>query len=159
MDAARVNAGAGACVEPAMARHTTRIAGDDPIHAALKAAVEVPTEGYLWAQRHEFTPAVCSRIFGDGRALLALTTINSRPRYYVIRIDSSWEIDESTAPKGAVSIRDHLDAIYDALEDDFGRAYNPDEESDEVEPWPTFDDRHGTNVLKASTGRTRGRKP
>lgn len=116
------------------------------VQTLLKAAVEVETTGHLWTEKYTFVPALCSRVFGDGRALLALTTINSRPRYYVVRIDSRWAIDEAGAPEGAENVRDHLDAIYDALEDDFGLAvYEDDEEvDDEPREWPAFDDRGGT---------------
>ncbi len=112
------------------------------VQKLLKAAVEVETTGYLWTTKHTFAPALCSKIFGDGRALLALTTINSRPRYYVVRIDSRWEMDEASAPEGAESVRDHLDAIYDAIEEDFGRAVHEDDEA--PREWPAFDDRSGT---------------
>lgn len=130
------------------------------VQKLLKAAVEVETVGFLWGQRYTFVPALCSKIFGDGRALLALTTINSRPRYYVVRIDSRWEIDEASAPEGAESVRDHLDEIYDALEEDFGRAvYEDDEEVDE-EPreWPAFDDRSGTTWWRERWPRLEGVK-
>ena len=115
------------------------------IHADLKAAVEVETHAYLWTPSDgvDFTPRVCDKIFGDGRALLRLTTINSRPRFYVIRIDSAWKVDDSGAPDGGPDIWDQLEEIYEALEEQFGRVREI--EDDEINGWPTFDHETGAS--------------
>jgi hypothetical protein len=122
------------------------------IHAALAAVIETPTVGFLWGQRCEFTPAVCSRVFGDGRALLALAPLNTRPRYYVVRIDSSWKNDGEDAPENADHLREHLDDIYDALSEDFGDAEDEDAEDDaeRFRDWPALDLSVGTQWSRMS---------
>ncbi len=118
------------------------------IHADLKAAVEVETHAYLWTPSDgvDFTPRVCDKIFGDGRALLRLTTINSRPRFYVIRIDSAWKVDDSGAPVGRPDIWDHLEEIYEALEEQFGCVREiEDDADDELNGWPAFDHETGAS--------------
>lgn len=128
---------------------TTRTAdATDLVHAALKAAIEIETTGYLWGQPSTFVPAVCSKVFGDGRALLALTTCNSRPAFYVVRIDSTWGAEDHAMPAGAPDLRDFLDDIYDALEDDFGIARLEDDE--EPDDWPAFDFGAGTSWSRMS---------
>lgn len=115
---------------------------DDPIHKALKSAVEVETRGVLWGQATHFVPHVCSAVFGDGRALLELAALNSRPRYYVIRIDSRWKLHgESRAPDDALDVLDVLDDIYDALVADFGHADDEtdDDTDDRYREWPAVD--------------------
>lgn len=107
--------------------------------ALLKAVVEVKTRRHLWTPDDaiEFVPAVLPQVFGDGKALLALTTINSRPRFYVIRIDNSWR-----------DIHDHIDDICGALGEHFGEIHRDDEDFDADDPvseWPTFDDENGTS--------------
>lgn len=139
----------------------------DTIHRLLKSAIEVKKHRYLWtpADGINFVPRLCSKVFGDGRALLALTTINSRPRYYVIRIDSSWDVEDCDAPDGAPDLRDHLGDIECALEDEFGaaRSYTDDEDCDltdeEVEAataWPTFDGDLGTSWSRIDWPALRG---
>jgi hypothetical protein len=103
----------------------------------LKAAAEVPTHRHLWvpADGIDFIPAVCSRAFGDGRALLALSTINHRPRFYVIRIDSTWrDLVED----------EHIDSIYDALLEEFGDAEQVEADEPRLE-WPAFDGANGSS--------------
>lgn len=123
----------------------------DRAHRLLKKAIEVSEHRHLWHPDDgiNFIPQVCSTVFGDGRALLELTTINSRPRYYVIRIDSSWNIEDHYAPDGAPDLRDHLDDIYEALGEQFGRTSEEDLDDDgepcELQPWPAFRDDIGTS--------------
>lgn len=73
----------------------------DPIHAKLVKAIERRDRAYLWtpADAISFTPRVLPHIYGDGRALFALATINQRPRYWVIRACSTWGcgMDRETA--------------------------------------------------------------
>jgi hypothetical protein len=124
----------------------------DRIHARLKAAIEVSETVGFWGQAHTIHPRLCSKVFGDGRALLALYALNSRPNYYAIRIDSSWKVEDYRAPDDAPDLRDHLDDIYQALEDDFGSVAWADDEdviadgrSGDYLDWPTFDGDSGTS--------------
>lgn len=100
----------------------------DEIHAQLKAAVEVETEQYLWTPAHmiRFTPALLPVVYGDGRALFVVSTINQRPRYWIIRGDSQWAVDtDSNSPWPALSENDFddlLDDILSDMEEHFGRA-------------------------------------
>lgn len=87
----------------------------DAIHAKLAKAIErKDTTSYLWTRgdTKPFVPRVLPFVFGDGRALLALSTLNQRPAYWVIRIDSSWDDEE---------IHEQMDEIMTELEDEFGR--------------------------------------
>ena len=109
----------------------------DQIHKALKAAIEVETQAYHWGQASTIIPYVCDTIFGDGRALLALVPLNTRPCYYVIRIDSAWAIDDD-------AFHDLLeDGIYAAIEEQFGTAHDEEDETPDGEPWPAFNDGSG----------------
>ena len=116
----------------------SRIASpDDHVHAALKAAIEVETEAWHWGSKTTVTPYVCDKVFGDGRALLRLVPLNTRPCYYVVRIDSAWSI-EGDAFHDALE-----DGIYAAIEEQFGTAHDEEDETEDGDPWPAFDDGSG----------------
>lgn len=125
----------------------TRDAGaEDAIHSALAAAVCVPTERYLWTPSDAitFAPALSNTVYGDGRALMHITTINNRPAYYVVRVDSRWTIDmDRDIPDDAPAFVDFIDYTCERLEEEFGcaRGFDDDDEEIEQEPreWPAFD--------------------
>lgn len=100
-------------------------------HQRLKTALEVRTRRYLWIESDAitFVPPVLSTVYGDGRALFALTTINNRPAFWVIRCDSQWSCgldfpgrpwapDSSEPP----DFGDFTDEILTDLELEFGTA-------------------------------------
>lgn len=104
------------------ARIRGREANDDAIHDRLRKAVERRIRSWLWVEGDTppFRPALLPLIYGDGRALFTLATINQRPRYYVIRCDSGWgsgsDIDDSLGPDFA----ELTDDILTDLEEAFG---------------------------------------
>src|SRR5260370_39113166 len=71
---------------------------------------------YLWGAPNEITPILIDEIFGDGEQLIGLTPIMTRTNYYVIRIDSSWALDNFAENP----LCDYLDEIYDAIETQCG---------------------------------------
>lgn len=145
----------------------SRSTESDPVHAALRHWLCVPMRRHLWvpADAVTFTPQLLSRVYGDGRALIGLTTINNRPRFYYIRIDSSWSIDmDRGAPPDAPELREFIDDICWALEDEFGSA-RPDSEEDDPDilkddqnPWPAFDDRDGCSWWRVNWPPLLGRR-
>ena len=99
----------------------------DEIHGRLKAAIEVEETSYLWTEGDTppFVPYLARRIYGDGRALFAINTINQRPKYWVIRGDSGWTSGNdygADAPEKAPDFADLSDELLNDLEEDFGRA-------------------------------------
>jgi len=140
--------------------------GDDATHAKLVGAVQREESAYLWTPSDaiRFTPYVLPMIYGDGRALFTLATINQRPAYWVIRGCSSWgcgsDRDDATGP----DFGELTDDLLTDLEDAFGRGtcgysgaslFHPHaeriqwcqcEECDDEEnlaEWPMVDDRGG----------------
>jgi hypothetical protein len=93
-----------------------------PTHAKLRAAVEKRERAYLWtpADAISFIPRLLPTIYGDGRALFTIATINQRPAYWIIRACSTWgcglDREQSTGPDFA----EMTDDILTALEDAFG---------------------------------------
>ena len=57
----------------------------DVIQQRLVKAIERRERAYLWtpADTISFIPRVLPTVYGDGRALFALATINQRPAYWV----------------------------------------------------------------------------
>jgi len=117
----------------------------------LKEVIEVEFIGTLWVEgdRGAMTPHVCEVVFGDGLHLLTISTINQRPNYHVVRVDSRWE--ESNWYVGdADTVGEHIDEILWAIEDECGRRHwNEDDRGDGrdecgrfvagPDPWPAID--------------------
>lgn len=96
------------------------------------------TTGSLWGIEYTFNPYLLDWIHGDGKQLIWLSHIDDRPRYYVIRCDSS--------------LTDHkCDAFYDFIQEATseifyeGKEFLSDEQLDEFDekgfitsdrPWP-----------------------
>lgn len=154
----------------------TRIADQyDYLHYALRAAVEVKTTRCLWtwADRITFKPMLCDTVWGDGRALFKLTTINNRPAFWIIRGDSGWSCDDGDGPEFV----EFTDDILTALEGQFGSArcgysgsslYLEPEYRDcdcdecsgpymEVAKWPMVDDDCGCSWSRMKWPRLRAR--
>lgn len=70
----------------------------------------------MWGSTYEFTPALVTEIFGDGKQFIKFFPMNYRPLFYLIRVDSGWDEDSS----GENPIVDHTDEIWEAIEDEFG---------------------------------------
>lgn len=128
----------------------------DTITAALIAA-QVETTARLWGDTVTFTPRVLERTFGDGRALFRITTINNRPRWWLIRGCSTWTEDNDDHD-GLTTLYDEIDEIVQAIADEFGGLPNMESETDPedyVDPhtgapfdpcdlvYPQIDDRTG----------------
>lgn len=100
-----------------------RDGSDDPVHTKLRRAIEKRERAYLWTPSDAitFVPRVLPTIFGDGRALFTIATINQRPAYWVIRVCSTWgsgmDREDSTGPDFA----EMTDDIMTELEEAFGR--------------------------------------
>lgn len=68
-----------------------------------------------WGSDYEVTPAVATEALGDGKLLLGFQCLNTRPDYYLIRVDSGFFAD------GEDDISDRIDdEVLDALIDKFG---------------------------------------
>lgn len=99
----------------------SRKAGNDPIHAALRKVVERKVTSYLWVptQPVTFVPYVSPYIYGDGRALFALATINQRPAHWIIRACSTWSSGFDAGGDGP-DFAEFTDEILTDLEEAFG---------------------------------------
>lgn len=137
--------------------------------AKLRAVVCKRTRRYLWtpANMVTFIPALSNRLYGDGRALMGLTTINSRPRFYILRVDSRWAIScDHDVPGDAEQFADRVDAIGFALEDEFGRGQydgdygDPETEKERAErrKWPAYDDENGCSWFRMDWPKSTGLK-
>ncbi len=75
----------------------------------------------FWGSKCLVSPKFVSEAVGDGNKLIYMTPLNTRPQYYVIRVDSAW--DCSNFHDGE-TIADHLDEIFEAIEDQYGYYYD-----------------------------------
>lgn len=87
-----------------------------------------PREISLWGEvcQRDFSPELCSTIHGDGKQLIYFGTLDQRPRWWLMRIDSKEDIDSDDFDIEGV--------VIEALEEDFGCAeeYISEEEFKEL---------------------------
>lgn len=91
-----------------------------------------PRTATLWGNDYTITPALVSRIDGDGLRLLTVTPTNTRPNYYLVRVDSECDIDEIVVE------------VLDWIEDEFNPGCECDDATDDSEdctrhPFPALD--------------------
>jgi hypothetical protein len=117
-----------------------RQAGDDAQEAALRDAIMVSEKVEFWGREHDRIPILSSAIVGDGLALLGVQPLNTRPNYYVIRVDSSW----------AEKPGSEMDHVVGALEAEFGEAWERDEGAGDMahRGWPAFNGDSGYSWFK-----------
>lgn len=94
----------------------------DDVYPKLRKAVERRITSWLWVKGDTppFKPAALPGFFGDGRALFSIATINQRPRYYVIRCDSSWGCYGDREGSAGPDFGEMTDEIMRQLIDHFG---------------------------------------
>lgn len=118
-----------------------------------RARVERRYRTSFWGQHYFITPRLCSTIFGDGKQWVFIQPLNTRPNYYVVRVDSLLDLDVGL-PGPAPDIRDLLEiegGILDAIEEDYGAHdddwEDPDQpsEDDKIRPFPALDDSVGVS--------------
>lgn len=85
------------------------------IENEIQAYINTQTKkqrAYLWGNYEVFTPVVLSKIFGDGKQIISISSIDQRPKFWIVRIDSnqSFEPDEFD-----------IEEIVSAIEEEFGR--------------------------------------
>lgn len=71
----------------------------------------------LWTHPYMVRPALLRKKFGKGNRLLALSPIQHRPYFYLVWIDDTWTGEPDAEDD---LLRNHLDAIYEAIEEEFG---------------------------------------
>jgi hypothetical protein len=111
------------------AKPVTRTPSPPPIdESELRALVEGPQRVYWWGREHDISPRVIGKVFGDGRRLITVWPLTTRPNYFVVRVDSAEEFE----------IRDTLDDLGDAAEEEFGRFRRDEEEDEDAEDTREF---------------------
>lgn len=118
-----------------------------------RAKVEVPYATRFWGQDCTCDPRYVEKALGDGNLLLGLQPLDARPSYYLIRIDSSWHFYGCRKCKDDCpdQVTEHMDEIYDAIEDEYGEADRIEESNQELEPGEEPDST-GWPVLSLNSG-------
>lgn len=135
------------------------VKADDEVHRRLRRTVSVPVKRWLWTPKHtvEFTPALSDTMYGDGRALLAITTIHDRPHYWLVRIDSGWWMEGDYDAPGYEAdddpVGEYAEHIVENLLMEFGSGAPPCDGEEFIEddpeireygpPYPCIDVRDG----------------
>jgi hypothetical protein len=137
----------------------SRLATDDLVHVRLRKAVERQTTSYLWIKGDTppFRPALSPLVYGDGRSLFAFTTLNQRPRYWVIRGDSRWGCDYDYEDSKGPEIRELSDDIMTDLEEQFGSGRCSYSGSSLF--WPKYERIRSCRCEECIDGQSRARWP
>ena len=70
----------------------------------------------LWGEEYETTPTLVHTVFGDGRSVVTLDPLSSRPDYYVILADSSIKHFEDFLDY----LRENEELVFQAIEEEYG---------------------------------------
>lgn len=108
----------------------------------LQAELERKRRVRFWGRNYLISPCYVPTILGDGMKLLAVQPLNTRPRYYLIRIDSSWDESNYESP----CVGDNMDDIYEAIEGYVGpKCWTDNRGKERREGWPSLDDECGSS--------------
>jgi hypothetical protein len=103
----------------------------------LRKVVEKPYRSRWWGADHTIEAKLLPGRFGDGKFLVGIEPMNTRPQFYVVRVDSKWMPTKNEDPLESDDWHEFLqDDLCPALEDYFGRI---DCEDDEYGGWPCVD--------------------
>jgi len=72
----------------------------------------------LWGDFTTIKPVVSEKIIGDGKQLIYIGTIDQRPNYWLLRIDSKTDVSSDDFD---------IEKYLEILEEEFGRADEDDE--------------------------------
>lgn len=81
----------------------------------IKAFIKHETRrqrAYLWGEYCVFKPVLLSRIFGDGLQFIYFGSIDQRPKWWLVRVDSKANLEGDVFD---------YEEILSAIEDEFGR--------------------------------------
>lgn len=90
----------------------------------------------FWGQKYRVRPRLLNELLGDGKKLIWFEFMDHRPSYYILRVDSQWDMDNS----GSTPFCDHLSEVYFALENQFGRSRDEDDPEDVHREFPAVPD-------------------
>ena len=96
----------------------------------------------LWGEEYQRAGKLVEKIHGDGKLLIYLVPLATRPDYYIMRVDSS--VRQLIEDDGD-EIRELVDVEFlSEIEDEFGRHENEDDdENPYYEPFPALNDSCG----------------
>lgn len=134
------------------------VAGD-AMQERLRALIERRTRSYLWIEGDTppFKPALLPLVYGDGRALFTLATINQRPCYWVICGDSQWGIGLDREDSEGPDFAELADDILTDLEEAFGNGRCSYSGSSLF--WPKHDRIKNCQCEECADGQNRARWP
>jgi hypothetical protein len=69
----------------------------------------------FWGRRRRITPRLIDKIFGDGKQIIYITPLNTRPNYYIVCIDSKVDISGDS----------FLDSVLGEIQEEIEGQYGP----------------------------------
>lgn len=69
-----------------------------------------------WDSEYTFTPVLLSKVFGDGGKIAIFETMNDRPLFWIVKIDSKTDFDNDEN-------EDLLQEVWGAVESEFGERF------------------------------------
>lgn len=97
-----------------------------------------PRDFRHWGHDYKnFSPVLASKQHGDGQRLMWFAPLNTRPNYYLIRVDSQLPTSTDGVEDEDEFYNFKEDVLIPALEDEFGSCW--DGEDEDGKPWPALD--------------------
>ena len=120
--------------------------------------VETPYTVRWWGEKCTCAPKLVEEALGDGSVVVGIQPLNTRPHYYVLRVDSRWHLDgcPDCASECEHDIVEHLEEILEAIEEEWGMGGEVAAEQNEhldgeellPEGWPAADFGDGVSWFR-----------
>jgi len=123
----------------------------------MQPGAQPPTPVHWWGQDWTRQVYLIEEVIGDGAVLFAVQPLNTRPNYYLARVDSS------VAAMDDDGLHDLAERVLELIEEECWVAW-PDHGDDcpadcgdeHHEPWPALDDRVGWDFWIESHNQPQG---
>lgn len=86
--------------------------------------------GTFWGREYKFDPVLLDEVFGDGLQLAYLQSMNDRPYYYIVLLDSSRNFDDDEW------MPEWFEEIISWIEENYGQRW--DDETDQEQGYPAI---------------------
>jgi hypothetical protein len=112
---------------------------------------------HFWGRDYIITPRLVEWVHGDGLQVIYFMPLNTRPNYYVVRIDSKVSLDNCDDGGFHDTV---LDDLYEHIEEEYGVSSeewtsNNGRTYQRHNPWPALSDDSGScwGLLQMMTGK------
>lgn len=107
----------------------------------MKSLIIKETTETIWTTSVTFTPVLLDETFGDGEKIAIFQTMNDRPLFWLVLVDSKTDFDSDEDDNDAL-----LQDVWGALECEFGERWTHENDIEEEHNYPAVSGDSGTSL-------------